>query len=532
MAPRTSTLTGYDWPGRGAARIIRRPMDTSTLLAPSPLEGARHSRLLAAFALLALLVRLPAFVFPALSDLEARDAVVAATTAAGERLYVDVPAVEPPFGYWLSNAVDAVFGPLSGRMHHLMGLLAVLAAMGILAFAARALAGDRGRPMAALFLGVFSVAQSPAALGATPELWALALACAGVWLALGAAPQGRYGLLFGAGALASSAMMFRVEAGAALLAIVAYIGVWRPLLLGRARFAMALLGVLVFLLGAALPAGVLLGYLHQHDALAALAANLWSDGSAQVRIVLANVGLFAVGSSFLWFFALRELWRTARGLRLEAAGEVALEGSDQEESAALAALAGRPLRGEDDAAVALVGSWLVLALVAVSLRARCGGTDFVALVAPLALLAARGTASIADDFWTGRAAITFRLGIALPVALFFGAALFHDGLYRALGAPTPSALVVTKAVRAVGGDDLGVLGGFERAYVFARRVPPRGFAAATLGPRATGARPPALPSVLVDVSQAPVPSWVVEGYDPVSPPAPGVRLFARRAQAR
>ena len=186
------------------------------------------------------------------------------------------------------------------------------------------------------------------------------------------------------------------------------------------------------------------------------------------------------------------------------------------------------MRGEDDAAVALVGTWLACALVALVVRARFGGTDFVALVAPLALLASRGTAGLGDDFWSGSHARTFRLAMALPVALFFGAGLFHDGLHRALGVPTPSALTVAKAVRALAGDDLGVLGDFHRAYVFTRRTPPRGFFAHAAGVSAAVPKPPVLPSVLVDTSQHEAPPWVQEAYDPLVPPAPGVRLFARR----
>lgn len=515
------------------------------------MEPPRHFRIILAFALLAFVLRIPAFVYPVFSEEEASEAAVSSAVARGAELYRDVPAPEPPLGYLWTAAQYGVFGDLRQRAVHGTALLAVLASILILGMAARALGGDRGRTLAALFFAVFSVAVPPTALGAVSELYALLLASASVWLVLGGAPPRRYGLLFAAGALAAVGAMFRHEALAALAAGLSYLLVWRPLALGRPRLRPGLIGAVAMVLGFAVAYALPLAYLQNRDALGAFTSAAWSDAGVGARVAAVHVGLFFAGTALLWFLAVGELRRTWRGWRIEklpqgsarapggaGAGRGRAGGRPVDEVAELDLLAGRALRGEDDAAVGFAATWLLGAVGLLCLRGRFAGGDFLALLPPLVLLSARGAASLADDFWTGPLARVFRLGLAIPVAACFGAGLFHDPLYRALGAPVVRARPIALAVRAASapGDTLLVLGPARRVYVYAPRAPERSFEVlarqgegdASPLPAGLRASPPA---VVVDAGgprSAALARWLESSYAPAGS-VEGARILRRRA---
>jgi hypothetical protein len=218
-----------------------------------------------------------------------------------------------------------------------------------------------------------------------------------------------------------------------------------------------------------------LSYLQSRDALAGFARFAWEgpDGPGAAAAA-AHVAVALGGSLLLWFLAARDARRTVRAWRT-----------------------GAP-RGEDDAATALCLSWLLCAIGAAALRARGGAADLLALTPPLVLLGARGCADIADEFWAGKLAPLFRMGVAIPAAAFFCAALFHEPLYRQIGARQAGARAIAQAVksRSEAADRIWVLGDARRVYVYARRLP------ATHDPGS-------LRSLPAEVEAAP-PAWVVD----------------------
>lgn len=434
-------------------------------------QERRHGRIVAAFAVLAVVLRAPALLYPVLGEEEATESAVAAVAVQGGDVYRDAAAGEAPLGYWLTAGLYGLFGNYAQRSAHAVALVAVLGAMAALAFAARALGGDRAVPIAALFYAVFSVAQPPAALGANAELWMALCLSLSAWFLLGGVPTRRFGAVFLAGSFAAAGALFRHAAVAFVAPALLYPLVARPLLLGRARLGEGALAALSFALGFAVAYAVALGYLGSRDALDAFARSAWA--SRGVAGTWLDVLLAVAGPGILWLMAGRAVRDVLR--------------------------AGGPRR-ELDAAVALVAGWLLAAALAILARGRAGASDFLALVPPLVLLAAAGTAAIGDEFWSGKLARVFRLGIAIPAGLFFCAGLFHEPLYRGLGLAPVKVRPIAAAVRerTTGSDRIWVLGEARRVYVYARRAPPaQGLAAAEAGRRATlpaavAASPPAL----------------------------------------
>jgi hypothetical protein len=442
---------------------------------PRSMAETRPVRLIVAFAVAAVLLRAPAILYPVMGEDEAAEAAVSALVAGGAELYRDAVAPEAPLGYWLAAAVYRLAGGYAQRAVHVLSILAVLATMAVLAMASRALSRERAGLFAAIFYAVFSIAHAPPALGANAELWAALCASVAIWLLLGGAPGRRYGVLFAAGAAAAAGALFRHAGTSVALAALAYLLAWRPLLLGRAQLVPGALGSASFLLGFAITYAVPLGYLESRDALAGFAREAWvgPDGPGGAAAA-AHVAVALGGSFLMWFLAVRDIRLTVRGWRAGAE------------------------RGENDAAVALVLTWLGAAAAAAALRARGGSADLLALTPALALLGARGCADIADDFWAGRLAALFRMGVAIPAAAFFCAALFHEPLYRQIGARKAGVRAISEALRSRTGDDerVWVLGEARRVYVYARRAP--------------AARDPGTVRSLPDEVRGAPPRWVVD----------------------
>jgi hypothetical protein len=478
----------------------------------APVVDRKHFRLALAFAVLAVILRAPAVLYPVFGEEEAAEASVAALVAGGGELYRDAAAPEAPLGYWISAAVYDLFGLYSQRAVHVLAIVTVLLTMAALAFAARALGGDRAAPLAALFYGVFAAVQPPEALGASAELWmALAQGVAG-WLVLGGAPQGRYGVLFGAGALGALGALLRHAGHAFAAAALAYLLLWRPLLLGRARLGEGARGALSFALGYAILYSIPLGYLQGRGTLGAFAASAWSSsGAAGGAVRAVQITMALVGPLLLWLLTARDLGDSIRRW-----------------------CRGGP-RGEEDAAQGFALSWLAAAALAATLRGRGAPEDLLPLLTPLALCAARGAAAIADDFWAGKLALAFRLGVAVPAAAFFCAALMHDPLYRALGAQPPRARHAAEVVRdgSTPGDRLWVVGDARRVYVYARRAPAARFVhpdghAAAIPPEVRSAPPP----WVVDAGgprDADVDAWLERLYV-TERVVEGARVLRRRAR--
>jgi 4-amino-4-deoxy-L-arabinose transferase-like glycosyltransferase len=471
----------------------------------------RHGRILLVFAVVAVLVRAPALLYPVFGEVEAQEAGAAALVRAGAELYRDVPAPEAPLGYWLTAGVYELFGDLSQRWVHLVSILFVLATTAVLGFTARALGGDRAATLAALFYAVFSVVQAPPALGANAELWMLLPLALSAWLVVGGAPGGRYGVLFAAGALAAAGALFRHAGHAFWPAVLAYLLFWRPFLRGRSLLQGGGLSAVSFSLGFVITYAVPLGYLHSRGTLDEYLRDAWTaEGLVPAGAVALNLAVMVLGPSLLWLMAVRD----ARQL-------VALR------------RAAIPL-GEDAAATVFAWTWLFAAALAAMAKARGAAADLVPLVPPLTLLAARGAAAIADGFWAGKPARVFRLGVAIPAAVCFGAGIFHEPLYRALGVNQVKVLPIAQAVRerTADSDRLLVLGEARRIYVYARRMPALLAPASELSsadslPRTLEEAPPTMVVDLEGVRSPALRAWLEKGYTPEAV-IEGARLWRRR----
>jgi hypothetical protein len=320
-------------------------------------------------------------------------------------------------------------------------------------------------------------------------------------------------VLFAAGVLAAVGPLFRHAGLAFVPAVLGYLLVWRPALLGRATLAPGVIGTVSFAGGFGITYAVALGYLHSRDALAGLVRDFWAFAvPTPAQVILGQVAALGIASLLLWFMAGRELTRTMAGWRSGAP----------------------PTATEPDAAAGFALTWLVAALAAALLRRRFAPADFLPLLPPLTLLAARGTAAIADDFWEGKLARLYRLGIAIPAALAFCAGLFHEPLYRRLLSTPVRARLVGDEIREHSGESdlLWVLGDARRAYVYAKRLP----AAAGIALDDPGAAlPPGIsqhpPRFIIDAGGARSPDlarWLEERYAPEKQ-MDGARILRLRA---
>jgi len=432
-----------------------------------PLGPARWA-LFAVFAL-GVVLRLPAFARPLLSDDEAIYATTADAMMRGDRLYRDVVDHKPPLIYHVYQAGFAALGRYQTQGAHALVLLAVLATAAFLRAAARTGhargEGARDGPAtglaaAALFLIFSTTWHDYDALAANCELFLLAPQAAAAWLVLRAPARGGRALLthLAIGALVGVSALFKYQGLTFLGASFGMLlwAVWR----GRMSWPWAVASGACQLVGAALPpASYLLGCV--------------AAGSAAATIYWFRFNFSYVGAGLTGATAL------ARGLRrLLSIGAVALVPYGLGLAAAMGTAAGvaRTVRGARDAgdapppAMVLGLLWLATSTIALAAGGRFFGHYFHLVLAPLCLLAAPG----ACRWWGGgRSRRAVLVGLcAGPALVFFALATVGRSVAARLDEGEPPYGEVAARIDALTTPDQRVFvwGNSPQLYILARRA--------------------------------------------------------------
>lgn len=414
---------------------------------------------------LGVVLRLPAFARPLLSDDEAIYATTADALMRGDRLYRDVVDHKPPLIYHVYQAGFAALGRYQTHGAHVLVVVAVLLTAMFLLFLGNA-AGEvearagpaAGLAAAALFLIFSTTWHDYDALAANCELFLLAPQTAAAWLVLRAPGRGLPALAthLGIGALIGLSALFKYQgltflgASAGMLAWQA----WRGR--GSWRWAGACLASQVA--GAALP-----------PALYLLGCVAWGNAAATVYWFRFNFSYVAAG--------LTGATALARGLRrLFCIGAVAAVPYLLGGGAALATAraGGRALRRLDPdagppAAMVLGLLWLLTSTIALAAGGRFFGHYFHLVLAPLCLLAAPGFCRRwrAD----GRSRAVLVLLCAGPAVAFFVLATGGRSLAARLDEREPPYPEVAARIDALTApqERVFVWGNSPQLYILARR---------------------------------------------------------------
>jgi hypothetical protein len=412
---------------------------------------------------LGVLLRLPTFSRPLLSDDEAIYATTADALGRGDLLYRDVVDHKPPLIYHLYQAGFAALGQYNTQGAHVLVVLSVLLTAGFLfgmKRAERSDCGTAGESLAAagLFLVFSTTWHDYDALAANCELFLLAPQTLAAWLLLRdpsgpsmrtLAPHLAVGALIGLSALLK-------YQGLAFLGVSIGMLVWWSLL-GRISPARAVAMSLCQVAAALAPATLYLAW--------CAAAGNAADAVYWFEFNFSYVGAGLTG-----------LQAVARGLRrLGLIGGVALVPYALGGAAAVAAAAGvvrvirrRPLDAPPPSAV-LGLLWLAASAVAVATGGRFFGHYFHLLLAPLCLLAAPAF----HRFWyEGRSYRVLLCGLCiLPALFFFALASFGRPLADALDGSEPRYDDVADRIAALTtpNDRIFVWGNSPQLYVLARR---------------------------------------------------------------
>jgi len=417
---------------------------------------------LAVFAL-GVLLRLPAFGRPLLSDDEAIYATTADAMMRGDLLYRDVVDHKPPLIYHVYQVGFAALGRYQTHGAHALVLLAVLLTAALLRAAVRA--GDArdgpatGLAAAALFLIFSTTWHDYDALAANCELFLLAPQAAAAWLVLRAPARGGRALLthVAIGALIGTSALFKYQG-------LTFLGASFGMLLwavrrGLSPWPWAVACGACQLIGAALPPALyLLGCVVAGNAAATV---YW------FRFNFSYVGAGLTGASAL-----------ARGLRrLLSIGGVALVPYALGIAAAFGTAVGvaravrRPQEGDaSPPPVMLLGLlWLATSTIALAAGGRFFGHYFHLVLAPLCLLAAPGFCR----WWRAtRLARAVLLGLcAGPALAFFGLATVGRKLAARLDEGDPPYEQVAARIAAITTPDerVFVWGNSPQLYILARR---------------------------------------------------------------
>ncbi len=433
---------------------------------------------LATFAL-GVLLRVPTFCRPLLSDDEAIYATTADALGRGELLYRDVVDHKPPLIYHVYQAGFAALGRYNTHGAHALVILSVLLTAGFL-FAVRSRDGASsggGESLAAagLFLVFSTTWHDYDALSANCELFLLAPQTVAAWLLvreLGESPRGALGWVthLAVGALIGTSALFKYQ-GLTFLGVSIGMVVWW-VVLGRASRSRAAAMALCHVAGALVPPGLYL---------------LWcaAAGNAADAVYWFKFNFSYVDAGLTGLLAI------ARGLRRTALiGGVAVVPYALGVSAALAAAAGmarvvrQRLRGAQSFALdrarqgrtdvplpsAVLGLlWLATSAFAVAAGGRFFGHYFHLILAPLCLLAAPAFCRL----WSkGR---SYRVSLAalcaLPALFFCALATVARPLAAALDEREPPYHEVAARIDAITGpnDRIFVWGNSPQLYVLARR---------------------------------------------------------------
>jgi len=426
--------------------------------------------LLAVFAL-GVLLRLPAFSRPLLSDDEAIYATTADALLRGDLLYRDVVDHKPPLIYHVYQAGFAALGRYNTHGAHVLVLLSVLLAAAFLfkMHGRERRAGPSGASLAAagLFLVFSTTWHDYDALAANCELFLLAPQSIAAWLLLRdfrkPTPGARgMAIQLAIGALIGTSALFKYQ-GLTFLGVSVGMQLW-SLLLGRTSRSRAAASALCHGFGALLPPALYLSWC------AAL-------GNAEATVYWFRFNFSYVGAGLTGMAAM------ARGVRrLGYIGGVALVpyGLGLWAATATAAsmframrarlFAARPWAADLPSSSDVLGLlWLATSAIAVAVGGRFFGHYFHLMLAPLCLLAAAPFAELWSKGPRLRAVLVALC--ALPALLFFALATVGRSLAIALdeGEPNYDDVAARMAANTSPDERVFVWGNSPQLYVLARR---------------------------------------------------------------
>lgn len=425
--------------------------------------------MLAVFAL-GVVLRLPTFSRPLLSDDEAIYAATGDALGRGDLLYRDVVDHKPPLIYHLYRAGFALFGPYDTQGAHALVVLAVLLTAGLLyALAAGREPGrtpERGLAAAALFLIFSTTWHDYDALAANCELFLLVPQALAAWLVLRDLEAPARGarapaLHLAVGALIGVSALFKYQ-GLTFLGASIGMSIWWALL-GRASRATVVTRAACQIAGALAPAAVYL--------LACRAAGNAAAAWYWFRFNFSYVGAGLTGLEALARGARRTALVGGAALLPYALGLGAAVSTARRLASTLRRRRdGAPLADEVPApSEVLALLWLCTSAVALSAGGRFFGHYFHLVLPPLCLLGA----PLCCRLWQrGRA---FRLSLAvlsaLPALLFFSLATFGRTLAAKLdeGEPPYEAVAARIDQLTAADERIFVWGNSPQLYVLARR---------------------------------------------------------------
>ncbi|HXT96571.1 MAG TPA: hypothetical protein VN853_09735 [Polyangia bacterium] len=435
------------------------------------MSGARFKALVLATFALGIVLRLPTFSRPLLSDDEAIYAATGDALGRGDLLYRDVVDHKPPLIYHLYRAGFSALGPYQTQGAHALVVLAVLLTAGLLfALAAGrepARAPERGLAAAALFLIFSTTWHDYDALAANCELFLLVPQALAAWLVLRDLEAPARGarapaLHVAVGALIGVSALFKYQ-GVTFLGASIGMSIWWALR-GRVSPATVATRAACQIAGALAPAAVYL-------------LDCRAAGNAEAALYWFRFNFSYLGAGLTGLEAL------ARGVRRTAlVGGAALVPYALGLAAAVSAAArvGRSLRRRRDGAPldeadlpsppAVLGLlWLVTSAVALSAGGRFFGHYFHLVLPPLCLLAAPAFCRL----WRrGRWQPVLLVALcALPALFFFSLATFGRPLAARLDEGEPRYDLVASRIDALTAPDepIFVWGNSPQLYVLARR---------------------------------------------------------------
>ncbi|HEY4185958.1 MAG TPA: hypothetical protein VGP07_12870 [Polyangia bacterium] len=412
---------------------------------------------------LGILLRLPAFLRPLLSDDEAIYATTADAMTRGELLYRDVVDHKPPLIYHVYQAGFAAFGRYDVQGAHALVLLAVLLTAALLLAVRWRDGAGSGLAAAGLFLIFSTTWHDYDALAANCELFLLAPQTLAAWLLLrelhapSRGPRG-VALHLAVGFLIGTSALFKYQGLTFLGASVGLLVWWA--LLRRISWARVTGLSLCHVAGALMPA----------------ALYLWwcvVAGNAAATIYWFEFNFSYVGAGLTGLAAL------ARGLhRTALVGGVALVPYVLGLSAAVttAAAVVRAMRtrftdanGLPSPATVLGLLWLVTSALAVTAGGRFFGHYFHLILAPLCVLAAPRFAQLWRAGWSRRGPLLALC--AVPALCFFLLATLGRSLAARLDEVEPPYGEVAARIAGLTAADesIFVWGNSPQLYILARR---------------------------------------------------------------
>lgn len=420
-------------------------------------SSARRWRgLLLALLGLGLLLRLPTFFRPLLSDDEAIYATTADAMVRGDLLYRDVVDHKPPLIYHVYRLGFDVLGRYATHGAHGLVVLSVLATAALLLAIKRADGDRRGGLIAAALFLIFSTTwHDYDALAANCELFVLAPQALAAWLLVRRRVQPQTLALDAAvGMLVGISALFKYQ-GMTFLGVSVGVVAWQAWQ-GQLAWRRALVAAGVQMASALVPAALYLAWCaHLGNAAAAVYWFLFNFSyvdaglSGKDAVARALWRTMLVGGSALVPYALglAGAWRALRSL-------------------------GRGLRTRDaqPPLSSLIGLlWLATSAVAVCAGGRFFGHYFHLVLPPLCLLAAPHVSALWQRGRMVRGVLV--ASCTMPALFFFALASVARPLAAALDEREPSYDGVAARIAALTAEDerVFVWGNSPQLYILSRR---------------------------------------------------------------